>query len=167
MCNCYTVQFSIYIVIADLIGVTVNCVTVIQFSSQYIQLLLNWLVLQWNVWMLLSLVLNTYFYWSTDWCYSELCECYWVQFSIYTTIAKLIGVSVNCVTVIQFSSQYILLLLKWLVLQWIVWLSFSSVLNTYCYISTDLCYSEVFNFIQFSSQYVLLLLYWLMLQWIV
>ena len=119
-------------------GVTVNCVTVIKFSSQYILLLLNWLVLQWIVWLLFSSDLNTYCYCSTDWYCSELCDCYSVQFSIYTVIAQLIGVTVNCVTVIEFSSQYILLLLNRLVLQWIVWLLFSSVLNTYCYCSTHL-----------------------------
>ena len=135
-----------------------NCVAVVQFSCQYILLLLNWLLLKWIVWLsefssnyifycstdwcyrelcdcywvhfsiyivisqvirvigimwlLLSLVLNTYCYYSTDWRHSELFDCYWVQFTIYTVIADLICVRVNCVTVIKFSSQYILLFLN-------------------------------------------------------
>jgi hypothetical protein len=37
---------------------------------------------------------------SLDCFYSELCDCYLVQFSITTLIVQLIGVTVNCVTVI-------------------------------------------------------------------
>ena len=119
--------------------VKVNCVTFIKFSSKYIQLLLDWLVLQWIVWLSFNSVPNTYCYCSTDWCYSELCDSYSVQFSIYTVIVQMIGVTVNYVTVFRFSSQYIRLLLNWLVLQWTVWLVFSSVLNIYGYCSIDWC----------------------------
>ena len=112
LCDAYSVQFSIHTVIVKLIGVTMNCVTIIQFTSQYILLLFNWLVLQWIVWLLFSSVLNTYCYCSSDWCYSELCNCYWVQFSIHIVIPQLIGFTVYFVTVIHFRSQYILLLLN-------------------------------------------------------
>ena len=164
MCDCYRVKFSIYTVIADLIGVTVNCVTLIE------------------------LVLISYCYCSTDCCYSELWDCYWVPFSIYTVIVDLICVTVNFVTVFEFSSQYILLLLTWLVLHWIVWLLFSSVLNLYCNCWTEWCYSVLCDFysvhlsinnliakligvrvncvavIYISAQYILLLLNCLVLQ---
>ena len=119
--------------------VKVNCVTFIKFSSKYIQLLLNWLVLQWTVWLLFSSFLNIYCYCSNDWCYSELCYCFSVQFPIHTVIAQLIGVTVNSVTGVQFSSKYILLFFNLLVLEWTVLLLFSSVLNIYCYCSSNCC----------------------------
>jgi len=141
------------------------------------------LVLQRIVWLLFSSVLNTYSYCSIDlvlqwivwllcvlfsiytaiahiiWCYSELCDCYSVQFSIPTLIAwqfsvkvncvtfiyfssqyillflKSFFVTVNCVTLILFSSQYVLLFLKFVVLHWIMWPLFCSVLSTYSYSS--------------------------------
>ena len=105
--------------IAHLICGRVNWLTIIEFSSQYILLLLNWFVLQWIVWLWISSVYNTFCHCSTDWCFSELCDWYSFDFSIHTVIAKLIGVTVNCVTFL------------------------SSVLNTYCCFLTVLCYSDL------------------------
>ena len=144
------IQFSSQYILPLLntFGVTVNCVTVIQFSSQYILLLFNTFGVTVNCVTVIQLI-SQYILLSLNiaqhiWCYSDLCDCYSVQFSIHTAIAQ------------NFSTH--------LVLQWIVWLLFSSFLNTYCYCSTFLnTFGVTVNcvtVIEFSSHYILLLLNW-------
>ena len=98
--NCVSViQFSsqYILLLLDSFGDRVNCVTVIHFSSEYIQLLLNK--------------------------FGDTVNCVTViQFSSQYIPLLLYGfdVTVNCVSVIQFYYHYIILLLDNLVLQSIV-----------------------------------------------